>query len=86
MKEQYDKRIHRTLTHLERPIDLERTPMAPFVWMNENGFTIADGNPFELFHNDSREHPKIRSLVDFHIPILQRMYKLYQYSKPCGRT
>lgn len=40
-----------------------------FIWMNENGYQKADGNPFELYHNDFRTHPEKKSIVDFYIPI-----------------
>ena len=40
-----------------------------FVWMNENGYKKADRNPFEIYHNDFREHPDKKSIVDFYIPI-----------------
>jgi len=52
------------------PMDFERSWTALFVWMNENGFKKADGNPFEIFHNNFREHPENKALVDFHIPVL----------------
>jgi len=38
--------------------------------MNENGFKKADGNPFEIFHNNFREHPENKAIVDFYIPVL----------------
>lgn len=40
-----------------------------FIWMNENGYQKAEGNPFEIFHNDFREHPEKKVVVDMYIPI-----------------
>jgi len=57
--------------HFEiEPMDFERSWTALFVWMNENGFKKAEANPFEIFHNDFREHPQNKAVVDFHIPVL----------------
>ena len=39
------------------------------LWMNENGYSRADGNAFEIYHNDYREHPENKFVVDFCIPI-----------------
>lgn len=52
------------------PNDFEKSWNALFVWMNENGFKKADGNPFEIFHNNFREHPENKAIVDFYIPVL----------------
>ncbi len=40
-----------------------------FIWMNENGFNKAEGNPVEIYHNDFREHPEGKVVVDMYIPI-----------------
>lgn len=40
-----------------------------FLWMNENGYKKADKNPFEIYHNDFREHPEGKCIVDFYIPV-----------------
>jgi AraC family transcriptional regulator len=40
-----------------------------FVWMNENGYQKADRNPFEIYHNNFKEHPERKCIVDFCIPI-----------------
>jgi AraC family transcriptional regulator len=37
--------------------------------MNENGYKRADGNPFEIYHNNFDEHPEKKSIVDFYIPV-----------------
>ncbi|OBX27260.1 AraC family transcriptional regulator [Gelidibacter algens] len=57
--------------HFEiEPKDFGKSWKALFVWMNENGFKKADKNPFEIFHNNFREHPENKSIVDFYIPVL----------------
>lgn len=51
------------------PNDFEKSWSALFVWMNDNGYKKADENPFEIYHNDYREHPEGKFIVDFYIPI-----------------
>ncbi|MEO9804289.1 MAG: AraC family transcriptional regulator [Reichenbachiella sp.] len=40
-----------------------------FIWMNENGYKKSAENPFEIYHNDFREHPENKFMVDLCIPI-----------------
>ncbi len=40
-----------------------------FIWMNENGYKKSAENPFEIYHNDYREHPENKFIVDLYIPI-----------------
>ncbi len=40
-----------------------------FIWINENGYKKAEGNAFEIYHNDFREHPEKTFVVDMYIPI-----------------
>ena len=40
-----------------------------FLWMNDNGYTKDDRNPFEIYHNNPTEHPDKIAIVDFYIPI-----------------
>ncbi len=70
--------IHRTtikkgiciVGHFEiAPDGFENAWNGLFIWMNENGYKKADRNPFEIYHNDSREHPENKCIVDFYIPI-----------------
>lgn len=51
------------------PKDFEKSWNGLFVWMNENGYKKTDKNPFEIFHNNFREHPENKAIVDFYIPI-----------------
>jgi AraC family transcriptional regulator len=51
------------------PTDFERSWSSLFIWMNENGFKKADRKPFEIYHNDYRQHPEKKCLVDFCIPV-----------------
>jgi AraC family transcriptional regulator len=58
------------VVHFEvEPKDFEKSWTGLFVWMNENGYKKADGNPFEIYHNNFREHPENKAIVDFYIPI-----------------
>lgn len=49
--------------------DFEKSWSSLFVWMNEQGYQKAEGNPFEIYHNDFREDPNQIAKVDFCIPI-----------------
>jgi len=49
--------------------EFEKSWTGLFIWMNENGFKKAEGNPFELYHNNFNEHPEKKAIVDFHIPV-----------------
>ncbi len=49
--------------------EFEKSWTGLFIWMNENGYKKADGNPFEIFHNNFNEHPERKAIVDFYIPI-----------------
>ncbi|MBQ4819069.1 GyrI-like domain-containing protein [Aquimarina sp. MMG016] len=51
------------------PNDFEKSWSSLFVWMNENGYQKAAQNPFEIYHNDFRDHPENKFIVDLHIPI-----------------
>ena len=52
------------------PMEFEQAWSSLFIWMNENEYTKSPNNPFEIYHNDFREHPEQKSIVDFYIPIL----------------
>ncbi len=49
--------------------EFERSWSSMFIWMNENGYKKADRNPFEIYHNDYRQHPEKKCIVDFCIPV-----------------
>ena len=49
--------------------DFEKSWSSLFVWMNEQGYQKAEGNPFEIYYNDFREDPNEIAKVDFCIPI-----------------
>ncbi|WP_303316456.1 AraC family transcriptional regulator [Flavivirga abyssicola] len=51
------------------PNDFEKSWSSLFIWMNENGYKKAEVSPFEVYHNDFREHPENKCIVDLHIPI-----------------
>jgi hypothetical protein len=38
--------------------------------MNENGYQYKRTFPFEIYHNNFKEHPQKKCIVDFCIPIL----------------
>ena len=41
-----------------------------FLWMKENGYEFRRSNPYEIYHNNFKEHPQKKCIVDFCIPIL----------------
>lgn len=49
--------------------EFEKSWTGLFVRMNENGYKKADRNPFEIYHNNFKEHPERKAIVDFCIPI-----------------
>ncbi|MBW1295146.1 AraC family transcriptional regulator [Aquimarina litoralis] len=51
------------------PSDFEKSWSSLFIWMNEKGYQKSERTPFEIYHNDFREHPEGKFLVDFYIPI-----------------
>ncbi|NHN26921.1 AraC family transcriptional regulator [Flavobacterium jejuense] len=51
------------------PVDFEKAWTGLFIWMNENGYTKAAANPFEIYHNNFTEHPEKKCIVDLCIPI-----------------
>lgn len=53
------------------PSDFEKSWSSLFVWMNEQGYQKAEGNPFEIYHNDFREDPNQIAKVEFCIPVRQ---------------
>ncbi len=51
------------------PDAFEKSWSSLYVWMNDKGYKKADENPFEIYHNDYREHPEGKFIVDLYIPI-----------------
>ena len=51
------------------PNEFEKSWTGLFIWMNENGYKKNGENPFEIYHNDFREHPENKFIVDLYIPI-----------------
>ncbi len=49
--------------------DFSKSWSSLFVWMNEQGYQKAEGNPFEIYHNDFREDPNQIAKVEFCIPV-----------------
>lgn len=49
--------------------EFEQAWTSVFMWMNENGYTKADKQPFEIYHNNFNEHPEKKCIVDMYIPV-----------------
>ena len=50
--------------------DFEKAWQGLFLWMNENGYQYRKTPPFEIYHNNYKEHPEQKCIVDFCIPVL----------------
>ena len=50
--------------------EFEKAWQGLFLWMNENGYQYKRTFPFEIYHNNFKEHPEKKCIVDFCIPIL----------------
>src|SRR5690606_1761011 len=50
--------------------EFEKSWTGLFLWMNEKGYKKADSNPFEIYHNNFKEHPERKAIVDFYIPVV----------------
>jgi AraC family transcriptional regulator len=51
------------------PHEFEKSWNGLYIWMGENGFSKAAGNPFEIYHNNPEEHPQKKCIVDLCIPV-----------------
>ena len=51
------------------PVEFEKAWDSLFIWMNENGYKKSDKFPFEIYHNNYKEHPENKCMVDMYIPI-----------------
>ncbi len=49
--------------------DFEKSWTGLYLWMSENNYERAEGESFEIYHNNFNEHPEKKAIVDFHIPI-----------------
>jgi len=49
--------------------EFEKSWTSVFMWVNENGYSKADKQPFEIYHNNFNEHPENKCIVDMYIPI-----------------
>lgn len=49
--------------------EFEKAWNAIFLWMNESGYQFRRTFPFEIYHNNFKEHPEKKCRVDFCIPI-----------------
>lgn len=39
------------------------------IWVSESGYQPADGNPYELYHQDPEHHPENKFVLDICIPV-----------------
>jgi len=58
------------VAHFEIDVqDFEQAWTSVFMWMNENGYSKADKQPYEIYHNNFNEHPEKICFVDMCIPV-----------------
>ena len=50
--------------------EFEKAWQGLFLWMNENDYQDKRTFPFEIYHNNFKEHPEKKCRVDFCIPII----------------
>jgi AraC family transcriptional regulator len=60
---------HIVAHHIIRTEAFSQAWSSLFVWMNEQGYTKAAADPFEIYHNDFNTHPENKCIVDLCIPI-----------------
>jgi AraC family transcriptional regulator len=51
--------------------DFEQAWKSLIIWMKEKGYQKADGNPFEIYHNNYQEHPDKKGVGYFCISIIE---------------
>lgn len=51
------------------PEDLGKAWDALLVWMTEKGYSKSERDPFEIVHNNYRNHPEGKCIVDLCVPI-----------------
>ncbi len=49
--------------------DFEKAWTGMFIWMNEQGYSKADSTPYEVYHNDYKQHPEQKFILDICIPV-----------------
>lgn len=49
--------------------DFEKAWTGMFRWLHDNGYKTTERHPFELYHNDYRNHPENKFIVDLCIPV-----------------
>jgi AraC family transcriptional regulator len=56
--------------HFEiEPREFEKAWDSLFIWMNENGYKKVERFPFEIYHNNYKDHPEKKCIVDLCIPV-----------------
>lgn len=53
--------------------DFEKAWTGLYAWMDENEYERAEGESFEIYHNNFNEHPEKKAIVDFYIPINNKL-------------
>jgi len=51
------------------PTEFEQAWNSVCLWLSQSGYQPADGNPYELYHNNHDEHPQGKFIVDICIPV-----------------
>jgi AraC family transcriptional regulator len=49
--------------------EFEQAWNAMCIWVSESGYQPADGNPYELYHQDPAHHPENKFVLDICIPV-----------------
>ncbi|MCT4663737.1 MAG: AraC family transcriptional regulator [Flavobacteriales bacterium] len=49
--------------------EFEKAWTGAFIWLNDQGYEMAEAQPFEIYQNDYRTHPENKFILDICIPI-----------------
>lgn len=49
--------------------EFEKAWTGMFLWMKEQGYSISESNPYEVYYNDYHEHPEKKFILDLCIPV-----------------
>ena len=49
--------------------EFEQAWNAVFVWLSGSGYQPRDANPYEIYHNDFKQHPENKFILDICVPV-----------------
>lgn len=55
-----------------KPEEISKAWKSTRIWLIENGYEFRDGEYFEMYHNDHRNHPEQKFILDICIPLVEK--------------